>query len=133
MKGSPPYDFVYLGDISTERTIPLMAVPDEGPGVLVRRVLLGATTEVPPNPTDFWVLSLGTVDGTRNFTPESLFPLSKLGLQNGVRQAQVNPKLSLDPGSFLALKLEKRGSPTDLPGLYVALDFVPLRGPLESI
>jgi len=121
---------IYLGDFTRERTVLLAHVPQDAvSGTHLRRIhfLVGETLEA--DLYDYWLLSIGLIEGSGSFrllAPEQ--DLSR-GLPVGiVRQTTLQDALPVPVNSLVALRVSPRGAPPPITGLSVVVEWGILSG-----
>ena len=111
---------LYVGTISEEITSIIGYVPDEATsGYNLRAVRLSVSSALASG-QDYWVVRLGTLDGS-NF--HALTEITLASGLSGIQRWKFAQPIRVPRGSVLGLRTIKRGSPDSIQGLSLVLEY----------
>ena len=118
---------LHLGDVFKTKNYPLGIVPSGRHAVRISAIHLLTTRTLAPNPSDYWLLTLGAVTENGLFDARALIPLDTSGLiENRFLGRALLPQAVFKPTEAIVLRAETRGQPSPIEGFVVAVDSVTL-------
>lgn len=112
-----PPTALFLGDVYSEATVLLAALPAESLDGSALRALHVLAGEERASPDGYWVMRVGTLNGgTFSVLSETQFPD---GFPSTLRRFPFDSGLRHAPGEVLALRFVPNGAPPPISGLSV--------------